>query len=84
MTFELSFFAWCEGSQGLLFSIQLSHRVGLPDSSAGTESTCNEGDPSLIPGSGRSAGERIGYPLQYSWASLVAQLVNNLPAMWET
>ena len=40
--------------------------------------------PSLIPGLGRSAGEGIGYPLQYSWASLVAQLVKNLPAMWET
>ena len=41
-------------------------------------------DPSSIPGSGRSAGERIGYPLQYSWASLVPQLVKNLPAMQET
>ena len=39
---------------------------------------------SLIPGSGRSAGEGIGYPLQYSWASLVAQLVENLPTMQET
>ena len=38
----------------------------------------------MIPGSGRSAGERIGYPLQYSWAFLMAQLVKNLPAMWET
>ena len=38
----------------------------------------------MISGSGRSAGEGIGYPLQYSWASLVAQLVKNLPAMWET
>ena len=38
----------------------------------------------MIPGSGRSAGEGIGYPLQYSWVSLVAQLVKNLPAMWET
>ena len=38
----------------------------------------------LIPGSGRSSGEGIGYPLQYSWASLVAQLVKNPPAMWET
>ena len=47
------------------------------------ESTCNGGDPSLIPGSGRSPGEGIGYPLQYSWASLVAQLVKNLPAMQE-
>ena len=48
------------------------------------ESTCNAGDPGLLPGSGRSAGEGIGDPLQYSWASLVAQLVKNLPAMWET
>ena len=38
----------------------------------------------MIPESGRSAGEGIGYPLQYSWASLVAQLVKNLPAMQET
>ena len=57
---------------------------GLPDSSVGKESTCNAGDPGLNPGSGRSAGERIGYPLQYSRASLVAQLVKNLPTMWET
>ena len=56
---------------------------GFPDSSVGKESTCNAGDLSLIPGSGRSAGEGIGYPLQYSWASLVAQLEKNLPAMWE-
>ena len=47
-------------------------------------STCNTEDPCLIPVSRRSAGEGIGYPLQYSWASLVAQLVKNLPAMWET
>ena len=52
--------------------------------SVGKESTCNAGDPSLIPGSGRSAEEGIGYPLQYSWASLVAQLVKNPSAMWET
>ena len=56
----------------------------FPDSSAGKESACNAGDPGLIPGSGRSAGEGIGYPLQYSWASLVVQLVENPPAMWET
>ena len=41
-------------------------------SSAGKESACNAGDPGSIPGLGRSAGEGIGYPLQYSWASLVA------------
>ena len=57
---------------------------GLPDSSVGKESTCNAGDPSLIPGSGRCPGKGIGYPLQYSWAFLVAQLVKNMPAMWET
>ena len=58
--------------------------MGFPDSSVGKESACNAGDPSSIPGSGRSAGEGIGYPLQYSWASLVAQLVKNLPTMQET
>ena len=42
------------------------------------ESSSNAGDPGSIPGSGRSAGEGIGYPLQYHWASLVAQLVKNL------
>ena len=57
---------------------------GFPGSSADKESTCNAGDPSLIPGSGRSSGEGIGYPLQYSWASLVAQMVKNPLAMQET
>ena len=57
--------------------------MGFPDSSVGKESACNAGDPRSIPGSGRSAGERIGYPLLYSWASLVAQLVKNPPAMQE-
>jgi len=52
--------------------------------SVGKESVCNAGDPGLIPGLGRSPGEGIGYPPQYSWASLVAQLVKNLPAMRET
>ena len=58
--------------------------MGFPDSSAGKECTHKEGDPGLIPRSGRSAGKGIGYPLQYSWASLVAQLVKNIPAMQET
>ena len=58
--------------------------IDFPHSSAGKESACNAGDPSSIPGSGRSPGEGIGYPLQYSWASLVAQLVKNLPAIQET
>ena len=58
--------------------------TGFPGSSAGNESACNAGDPSLIPGPGRSIGERIGYSLQYSWASLVAPMVKKLPAVWET
>ena len=53
-------------------------------SPVGKESACNAGDPSSIPGLERSAGKEIGYPLQYSWVSLVAQLVKNLPAMQET
>ena len=52
--------------------------------SAGKESACSAGDPGLIPGLGRSPGEGIGYPLQYSWASLVAHMVKIPPAMWET
>ena len=55
----------------------------FPDSSAGEESICNVGDPGPIPGLGRSP-EGIGFPLQYSWAFLVAQMVKNLPAMQET
>ena len=58
--------------------------LGFPDSSFGKEFTCSAGDPGSIPGSGRSAGEGIGYPLKYSWASLVAQLVKNPPALQET
>ena len=58
--------------------------VYLPDTSVGKESACNAGNPILIPRLGRSTGEGIGYPLQYSWAFLVAQLVKNLPAMQET
>ena len=55
----------------------------FPYSSVGKESTCNAGDPGSIPGSGRSPREGIGYLLRYTWASLVAQLVKNLPAMWK-
>ena len=65
----------------------VSHYIsfwGFPDSSVGKESICTAGDPALIPGSGRSPGKGVGYPIQYSWASLVAQLVKNLPAMQET
>ena len=56
---------------------------GFPDSSVDKESACNAGDPGSILGWGRSFGEGISYPLQYSWASLVAQTVKNLPAMGE-
>ena len=58
--------------------------LSFPGSSAGKESACNAGDPSSIPGLGRFPGEGIGYPLWYSWASLVAQTVKNLPAIQET
>ena len=58
--------------------------LGLLCSSDGKESACNTGDPGSIPGLGRFPEEGTGYPLQCSWASLVAQLVNNLPAMQET
>ena len=55
--------------------------MDFPDGSDGKESTCNAGDLGLIPGLGRSPGGGKGYPLQYSWASLVAQMVKNPPAM---
>ena len=58
--------------------------LGFPDSSVRKESTYYEGDLGLISGLGISAGEGIGYPLQYSWTSPVAQLVKYLPAMRET
>ena len=58
--------------------------MGFPDSSVDKESTCNAGDHSSIPRLGRPAGEGIGYLPQYSWASLVAQLVKTLPAIQET
>ena len=66
----------------ILFHYGLS--PGFPGSSAGEESACNLGDTSSIPGLGRSSGEGIGFPFQYPWGSLVAQLVKNLPAMCET
>ena len=57
--------------------------MGFPGGSDAKESACNEGDLSSIPGSGRSSGEGIDYPVQFSWASLVAQLVKNPPATRE-
>ena len=74
-----------------LFANIFSHSKGrllilfmASHSSVGKESTCNAADHGSIPGSGRSPEEGIGYPLQYSWAALAAQLVKNLPAMRET
>ena len=55
--------------------------MGFPDSSVGKESACKAGDSGSIPGLGRSPGEGRGYPLQYSQAFLVAQMVKNSPAM---
>ena len=55
--------------------------LGFPDSSVGKESACNAGDPGSIPGLGRSTGQGIGHPLQYSWASPVAQPVKKPPAV---
>ena len=63
--------------------VQIS-KLGFPGGSNGKESACNAGDPSSIPGSGRPAGEGIVYPLQYSWASLVVQLIKNPLAVQET
>ena len=65
----------------IAFSVELWASL---KSSVGKECTCSAGDPGSIPGLGRFAGEGIGYPLQYSWVSLVAQLVKNPPAMRET
>ena len=62
----------------------ISECMGFPDSSVDKESTCNAGDPGSITGSGKSPGEGIGYPLQFYWASLVGEMVKNLPAMQET
>ena len=61
----------------LMDNVRVGASVGFPGSSAGKESPYNAGDPGSIPGSGRSPGEGIGYPLQYSWTSLVAQMVKN-------
>ena len=58
--------------------------MSFPDSSVGKEFSCNAGDHGSIPELGRSTEKGVGYPLKYSWASVVAQLVKNLPAMWET
>ena len=69
---------WPKNEMLMLFYIL---EPAFPGSSAGKESACNAGDPCLIPELGRSSGEGIGYPLQYAWASLVAQMVKNPPAV---
>ena len=74
---------FCKNAEVELWRI-LFFKWGFSDSSVGKESACNAGDPGSIPGLGRSPGKGIGYLLQHSWASLVAQLVKNLPAMQET
>jgi len=66
------------------FIWSLASPAGFPGSLAGEEFTCNAGDPGSVPGSGKSPGEWVGYPLQDYWASLVAQMVKNLPALQET
>ena len=57
---------------------------GFPGSLSGKESACNAGDPGSLPGGRRSPGEDVHCPLQYPWASLVAQRIKNLPSLWET
>ena len=64
-------------------SLHMEERV-FPGSSVGKESACNAGDSHSIPGLGRFPGKGIGYPLWYSWASLVAPMVMNPPTMQET
>ena len=79
---------WMRGGRRISYHQSPLHertvQLGFPHSLVGKESTCNAGDPSSITGSGRFPGEEIGYPFQYSWVSLVAQLGKNLLAMQET
>jgi len=74
----------CTGTKLTCVFLFRAYSMGLPANSTGKEFTYNARDPGLIPGSGKSPGEGIGYSLQYSWASLVAQTVKNLPAMQDT
>ena len=68
----------CNTLKSRSLSVLRSFEKGFPGSSADKESTCNAGDPSLIPELGRSPGEGIGYPFQFSWASLVVQMVKKI------
>ena len=80
----ISFFDWWLLVSFPYNKCDQAHHIIFPDSSVGKESASNAGDPGSIPGSERSIEEGLGHPLQYSWASLVAQLVKNPPAMQET
>ena len=86
--FQLSYQTWVSCIAGRFFTtcfgVLLNSINEFPDSSVGKESTCNAEDPAQIPGFEKSAGKGIGYSLQYSWASLVSQLVKKLPTMWDT
>ena len=81
---ELSHTYTCIYSPPLLLTQNYHNTVNQPGSSAGKGSACSAGEPGSIPGSGRLLGKGWGYPLLYSWVSLVAQLVKDLPSMWET
>ena len=74
----------CQGQRECQQKKAMRRYQGFLGSSAGKELTCNAGDPGSIPWLESSPGDGIGYPLQYSWASLVAHTVKNLLAMWET
>ena len=78
------FSAPCCSRPSIIMLADFPYLLSFPGGSAGKESTCNAGDLGSIPGLGRSTGEGNSYPLQDSQASLVAQLVKNRPAMWET
>ena len=74
---------WSQGSKAII-SVHNQNRIIFPGGSTGKESTCNAVDSTSIPGLERYTGEGKGYPLQCSWAFMVAQIVRKLPAMRET
>ena len=73
-----------ENVYSIFYNDVFMNNIGFPGSSADKDSACNAGDPNSIPGSKNFPGKGIGYPLQYSQVSLVAQMVKNLPTLWET
>ena len=77
-THRMTVSAWYLGSESIMAGRQRSFTLLC------MYTALSKGDISSIPELGRSPGEGIGYLLQYSWASLVAETVKNLPAMWET